>query len=250
MSKPPSQPTDPLPRQGSDAGRIIAWLVASACVLGIGVVALTSRTDSSDAATTDADEALSVEAVETDESKSDPISVDDGQTEDITPSGSATANAPNGPVPENFGAAGTLTNLDGWLQTDATALEDFAGQVKIIQFWTFSCHNCTATIANLQYLYETYEPEGLEIIGVHAPEFSFEEDPDAVLQAAQDLGVSWPIAIDNHKTNFRRWQGSRRFWPRTYVIDANGDIRFDHIGEGAYDELEDTVAYLIRNGGA
>jgi hypothetical protein len=99
-------------------------------------------------------------------------------------------------------------------------------------------------------MYETYEPEGLEIIGVHAPEFSFEEDPDAVLQAAQDLGVVWPIAIDNEKTNFRSWQGSRRFWPRTYVIDVNGDVRFDHIGEGAYAELEETVAYLVQNGGA
>lgn len=247
MSESPPQPTDPHPQQGPDTGRVIAWLVAGACVLGIAVVSLMGRADSSVVTATDADQVFSVVAGE---SESNPAPAVRSQTDDVAPSGPATADVPIGPVPENFGAAGTLTNLDGWLQTEATSLEDFDGQVKIVQFWTFSCRNCTATIANLQQLYETYQPEGLEIIGVHAPEFSFEEDPDAVLEAAQNLGVVWPIAIDNHKTNFRSWQSSRRFWPRTYVIDTNGDIRFDHIGEGAYAELEETVAYLIGNGGA
>lgn len=153
-------------------------------------------------------------------------------------------------TPENLGPAGTLEGLDGWLQTDATSLEDFDGQVKILQFWTYSCHNCTATIPHLQEIYATHQPNGLEIIGVHAPEFAFEEDPANVAQAAIDLGVTWPIALDTNKTNFRDWQGARRFWPRTYVIDANGDVRFNHIGEGAYDELETTVAYLLENGGS
>ncbi len=144
--------------------------------------------------------------------------------------------------------AESFTDLDGWLQTDKDSLEAFDGQVRIVQFWTFSCHNCTATIPFLQDIYATHQPNGLEIIGVHTPEFDFEKDPAAISNAAEELGVTWPIALDTDKTNFRAWQKERRFWPRTYVVDQVGNIRYDHIGEGNYDELEQTVAYLIENG--
>lgn len=153
-------------------------------------------------------------------------------------------------APEFLGQAGTLTNLDGWLQTDATQFSDFDGTVRVVQFWTFSCINCKNTLDNLRALYQEFEPQGLEVIGVHAPEFSFEEDPAAVAQAAIDQQVLWPIALDTNKTNFRTWQTERRFWPRTYVLDRDGNIRFDRIGEGAYDELNATVAFLIANPGA
>lgn len=231
--------------------RVFAGILAVLCIAGVGLATLTRGSD----------EPTSVVAAGApDQSDAEPDSAEQSSTEqsstDQSGTGSEKADSDsaspvsNLPKPENFGSADTLVELDGWLQTDATALEDFDGQVKILQFWTFSCHNCTATIPTLQHLYETYHADGLEIIGVHAPEFSFEEDPAAVQEAANELGVTWPIAIDNKKRNFRSWQGSRRFWPRTYVIDANGDIRFDHIGEGAYDELEETVAYLLQNGGA
>lgn len=164
-------------------------------------------------------------------------------TEDETASQSSLSEAP-----PNLGAAGTLTDVDQWLQTDATSLEDFDGQVRIVQFWTWSCHNCTATLPALKDIYATYNPQGLEIIGVHTPEFDFEKDIPGVAEKAEELGVVWPIAIDNNKINFRAWQPGRRFWPRTFVIDQNGDIRFDRIGEGKYQELEDTVAWLIENG--
>lgn len=97
-----------------------------------------------------------------------------------------------------------LTNLDGWLQTDATSFSEFSGRVRIVQFWTFSCSNCKNTIPHLSSIYETYRGDGLEIIGVHAPEFDFERDPVAIAAAAVEEGVTWPIAIDNAKTNFRR----------------------------------------------
>lgn len=156
-------------------------------------------------------------------------------------------------APENLGPAGTLTDLDGWLQTDATSFEDFDGEVKIVQFWTFGCINCKNTLNQIGQLYETYGPDGLEVIGVHTPEFDFEKDPNSIAEAAVDLNVTWPIALDTDKTNFRAWQEGRRFWPRTFVVDANGDIRYDHIGEfggNSYDELETTINYLVNNGGA
>ena len=142
-------------------------------------------------------------------------------------------------------AAPSLANLDGWLQSDLASLEELRGSVVIVQFWTFGCHNCKATLPYLKDIYATYRERGLEIVGVHAPEFRYERDPDAIQAAALELGVTWPIALDTSRRDFRAWQGSPAYWPRTYVVDADGQIRFDHIGEGAYEELEQTVAALL-----
>ncbi len=148
--------------------------------------------------------------------------------------------------PPMLGNALALTELDGWLQSEVSSLEDLRGQVVIVQFWTFGCYNCKNTIPYLQDIYADYHESGVEIVGVHAPEFDYERDPDAILSAAQDLGVDWPIALDTQRRNFRAWQGSPAYWPRTYVLDQNGLIRFDHVGEGAYEELEQTVAALLQ----
>lgn len=141
-----------------------------------------------------------------------------------------------------------LVDIDGWINTNASSLEDFDGQVRVVEFWTFGCFNCRNRISHTQELYAEFGDEGLEIIGVHAPEFDRERDPDAVAEATVDLGVTWPVALDTNKTNFRAWQEDRRFWPRVYVLDQNGDVRYDHIGEGDYDGLDEIVKYLIENG--
>jgi thiol-disulfide isomerase/thioredoxin len=148
--------------------------------------------------------------------------------------------------PPILGDVQELVGIDTWLQADQASLAGLDSQVRIVQFWTFGCRNCKATIPTLQRLYATDQSDGLEIVGVHSPEFSYEKDLGNVQQAADDLGVSWPIAIDNSKKNFFGWQGSPAYWPRTYVVDAEGKVRFDHIGEGAYEELEATVAYLLQ----
>lgn len=217
-------------------GQLVALAVALLAAVGL-FGAARSRADSEVALVTATDE--------TPTAAPDTASAPDAAS---TPDTAATE-APLAEAPENLGPAGTLRDLDGWLQTDATSLEDFDGQVRIVQFWTFSCFNCKATLSHLGEIYDTYRGDGLEIIGVHAPEFDFEKDQAAIAEAAIDLGVTWPIAIDTRKTNFRDWQPGRRFWPRTFVLDANGDIRFDHIGEGKYEELEATVAFLLANGG-
>jgi thiol-disulfide isomerase/thioredoxin len=147
-----------------------------------------------------------------------------------------------------LGNALAFTDLDGWLQTDIAGLDDLRGQVVIVQFWTFGCYNCKNTIPYLQDIYAKHKDSGLEIVGVHAPEFDYEREPEAILAAAQDLGVTWPIALDTQRRNFRAWQGSPAYWPRTYVLDQDGLLRFDHIGEGAYEELEQTVAALLTTG--
>lgn len=152
------------------------------------------------------------------------------------------------PEPENFGARMDLVNIDGWLQTDATSIDDFDGQVLLVEMWTFGCHNCKARIPFNQSYYEEFGDDNFEILGVHAPEFNHEADLDNIVEALDRLDVTWPQALDTEKKNFRAWQpGTRNFWPRTYVIDQNGDIRYDHIGEGRYEELRETIRFLLEN---
>jgi thiol-disulfide isomerase/thioredoxin len=178
--------------------------------------------------------------------KSEPVTT--ARTEDAVSSAADTAVPMLEDVPDNFGPRKNLVDLDGWLNTDIDDLSDLDGRVIVVEMWTFGCRNCKARIPHNQELYASHSRSDFEIVGVHAPEFDFEADISNIEQAVVDLGVTWPVALDTNKVNFRAWQdGGRRFWPRTYVIDQNGDVRFDHIGEGKYDELSQTVDWLIAN---
>ena len=153
------------------------------------------------------------------------------------------------PEPDNYGPRMDLVDLDGWLNTEGpTQLSDFDGQVLLIEMWTFGCHNCQARIPYNQSYYEEFGEENFEIIGVHAPEFAYEAEVPNIIDALNRYEIEWPIALDTEKQNFRVWQpGRTNFWPRTYVIDQNGDIRYDHIGEGRYEELRETIRFLLEN---
>ena len=148
------------------------------------------------------------------------------------------------PLPD-LGPVKALRDIDGWLQADISSLEDLRGKVVVVQFWTFGCHNCKATLPNLRALYALHQGPDFEIVGIHSPEFDYEKELDAIAAAADELGVIWPIALDTRKRTFFGWQGGPAYWPRTYVLDREGRIRFDHIGEGAYEELNEAVAYLL-----
>ena len=161
----------------------------------------------------------------------------------------ATTTLPPEPI-EVLGEADTLTNLDGWLNTDATSLEEIraANTLTVVQFWTFGCRNCKNTLEALSQLYTDFRNQGVEIVGVHSPEFSYEADVDNIIEAAAELGVIWPIALDTDKRNFHRWQeGNIGYWPRVYVIDGDNQIRFDRTGDGraTYAQLYETVERLL-----
>ena len=163
----------------------------------------------------------------------------------------ATTTVPPEPI-EVLGEADTLTGLDGWLNTDATSLEEIraANKLTVVQFWTFGCRNCKNTLEALGQLYTDFRHEGVEIVGVHSPEFSYEADVDNIIEAAADLGVVWPIALDTNKRNFHRWQeGNIGYWPRVYVIDGDNQIRFDRTGDGraTYGQLYETVERLLAD---
>ena len=138
-----------------------------------------------------------------------------------------------------------LVDIDGWLASDVTSLEELRGSVVVVEFWTFGCYNCKNRIPYTQDLYALYKDQGLEIVGIHSPEFGYERDVANIEQAMVDLGVTWPVVLDTDRRTFREWQGRPAYWPRTYVLDRQGRVRFDHIGEGAYEELFQVVDYLL-----
>lgn len=138
-----------------------------------------------------------------------------------------------------------LKDIDGWLQSDVTSLEELRGKVVIVEFWTFGCYNCRNRLPYTQDIYAAYRDQGLEIVGIHSPEFAYEKEVDAIVEAMDRLGVTWPVVLDTDRRTFREWQASPAYWPRTYVLDRRGRVRFDHIGEGAYGALEDTVVALL-----
>lgn len=233
-----------------EARRIAA--VVSLGIVGAGVVGLIVTGGTDDQPTSAAQPP--VEASAGPDAKDPPA--DAAPVDTTTPSSAPVTEAvpeapidPNTPDLPNRGPHPEFLPVQEWIQTDATSFDDFDGKVVAVQFWTFGCHNCQATWPHLRDLHAKYAGDDFEIVGVHAPEFSFEYDVDAVAEAAVENGLVWPIAIDNDKLNFRSWQ-ERRFWPRMILIDADGNVRYDHIGEGAYDEIDAAVGALIAESNA
>jgi thiol-disulfide isomerase/thioredoxin len=157
---------------------------------------------------------------------------------------------PEGGVPGDFGLAPPLVAGGPWFNTDGNApltLEGLRGKVVLVDFWTYSCINCVRTIPYLKAWYETYRDRGLVIIGVHTPEFAFEKSPDNVQRAMRDLGVDWPVVLDN---DYRQWRAYRNlYWPAHYFIDAEGRVRYFHFGEGRYEESERVIQALLKEAG-
>ncbi|MBT3271638.1 MAG: redoxin domain-containing protein, partial [Spirochaetales bacterium] len=133
-------------------------------------------------------------------------------------------------------------------ENDGTVnIEDFRGKVVLVDFWTYSCINCVRTIPHIRAWYEAYSDQGLVIIGVHTPEFVFERSASNVQKAMDDLGVTWPVVLDN---SFQQWRAyNNRYWPAKYFIDAEGRIRYFHFGEGEYDTSEKVIRALLDEAG-
>jgi thiol-disulfide isomerase/thioredoxin len=132
---------------------------------------------------------------------------------------------------------------EGWIGSEPLTDASLTGSVVVYDFWTYSCVNCVRTIPYLAAWYDRYHADGLEIVGVHSPEFEFEKDPDNVERAVADLGVDWPVALD---PDLRVWNAfGNRYWPAKYVVDRDGALRYSHFGEGNYDEIEDVLRNLL-----
>ena len=135
-----------------------------------------------------------------------------------------------------------ITTPDGFINTDSKPLTigEFVGKrVVLIDFWTYSCINCQRTIPYLNAWYEKYKDKGLVIIGIHTPEFEFEKDYDNVRTAVEKFGIKFPVVLDNDYSTWTAYKN--QYWPRKYLIDIEGFVVYDHIGEGAYEETEKKI---------
>src|ERR1700722_6089242 len=146
---------------------------------------------------------------------------------------------------------GPMPSLDGavkWLNSAPLSTKQLKGKVVVIDFWTYSCINCLRAIPYVEAWYEKYKDDGLVVIGVHTPEFAFEKDAANVQKSLGDLKITYPVAVDS---NYAIWNAfHNQYWPAHYFIDAEGQIRYHHFGEGQYDESEKVIQELLKEKGA
>lgn len=145
------------------------------------------------------------------------------------------------------GRAPALTGAVDWLNGKPLTPDDLKGKVVLVDFWTYSCINCIRSIPYVRAWAEKYKDQGLVVVGVHSPEFAFEKNIANVRNAVSDLKIDYPVAIDN---NFAIWRAFKnQYWPAHYFIDANGNIRHHHFGEGDYAGSERIIQKLLAEAG-
>ena len=142
------------------------------------------------------------------------------------------------------GAVPPLTGAVGWLNSPPLTAEQLRGKVVLVDFWTFGCINCRNALPYVREWHRKYKDQGLVVVGVHAPEFAYEKNINNVRRALKDLGIEFPVAVDN---NFAIWRAfDNNYWPAHYFVDAQGRVRFHHVGEGAYEKSEQVIQQLLE----
>ncbi|MDT5210553.1 MAG: hypothetical protein QOF67_2968, partial [Mycobacterium sp.] len=143
---------------------------------------------------------------------------------------------------QSCGTAPDIKGITKWLNTPGNSpidLKSLRGKVVLIDFWAYSCINCQRAIPHVVGWYDAYRDKGFEVIGVHTPEYAFEKVEANVVSGAKDLGITYPIAMDNA---FSTWTNYRnRYWPAEYLIDQQGTVRHVKFGEGGYDDTEKLI---------
>jgi cytochrome c biogenesis protein CcdA/thiol-disulfide isomerase/thioredoxin len=149
---------------------------------------------------------------------------------------------------ESCGTAPSIKGIEKWLNTpngEGIDLTDLRGKVVLIDFWAYSCINCQRSIPHVVAWDDTYRDSGLEVIGIHSPEYAFEKDAGNVEAGARDFGITYPVALDN---NLSTWTNYRnRYWPAHYLIDAQGTVRHIAFGEGNYAATEKMIRELLKD---
>jgi thiol-disulfide isomerase/thioredoxin len=136
-----------------------------------------------------------------------------------------------------------LAGIAGWINSPPLSLATLRGKVVLVDFWTYSCVNCVRTFPALRALYARYHSAGLEIIGVHSPEFDFEKVRANIEAAVRRFMLPYPVAMDNDMATWRAF--NNHYWPHVFLVDAMGHIRADHIGEGGEDLIQNQVRTLL-----
>ncbi len=150
----------------------------------------------------------------------------------------------------DLGRAPEFVDNQRWFNTPGDRplrLRELRGRVVLVDFWTYSCINCIRTFPYLKAWDERYRKDGLTIVGVHTPEFPFERDPDNVATAIADNDIRYPVVQDNNQSTWNAY--ANQYWPAEYFIDADGNVRYVHFGEGEYEEKEKVIRDLLAGAG-
>ncbi len=150
------------------------------------------------------------------------------------------------PQLEDCGSAPDIKGITAWLNTPGDKpidLRSLRGHVVLVDFWAYSCINCQRAIPHVIGWYRAYKNSGLEVIGVHTPEYAFEKVPDNVAAGVADLHITYPVALDNRLATWTNYRN--RYWPAEYLIDATGTVRHIKFGEGGYDATEKLIRQLL-----
>ena len=149
---------------------------------------------------------------------------------------------------ESCGTAPSIKGIQQWLNTpdgQAVDLESLRGKVVLIDFWAYSCINCQRSLPHVVAWDETYRDLGLEVIGIHSPEYAFEKDAANVAAGIADFGIEYPVALDNSLATWTNYRN--RYWPAHYLIDAEGTVRHISFGEGNYAATEKLIRQLLED---
>ncbi|BBP70204.1 hypothetical protein PHLH6_22080 [Pseudomonas sp. Seg1] len=145
---------------------------------------------------------------------------------------------------DSKGAMPSLAGAVQWLNSPELSAESLRGKVVLVDFWTYDCINCQHSLPYVKDWAKKYEKDGLVVIGVHTPEYGYERIIDNVREQVRKLGITYPVAIDN---NYAIWRNfDNQYWPAHYLIDAKGQVRFSHFGEGRYEAQEQVIRQLLE----
>ena len=155
----------------------------------------------------------------------------------------------NNVVPEfgvnfsDYGPAPDFKKGDNWLNSQPLTMASLKGKVVLVDFWTYSCINCIRTLPYVTKWYDTYKDNGLVVVGVHTPEFSFEKNTNNVKNAISQFNIHYPVVQDN---DYGIWTSyGNEYWPADYLINQKGEIVEEHFGEGEYDQTENDIRSLL-----
>lgn len=152
-----------------------------------------------------------------------------------------------GPALE-FNSGYEFIGISQWINSEPLTMQSLRGKVVLVDFWTYTCINCIRTLPYIEAWDAKYSRYGLVIVGVHSPEFTFEKDFNNVKASVERFGIKYAVALDNDHKTFDSF--GNRYWPHKYLFDAKGNLRYDHIGEGAYEDSERQIQKLLAENGA
>lgn len=171
-----------------------------------------------------------------------------GQLNSIKGKGGSTGQKIQSSNLRNYGPVPEFAGIANWLNSNSLTMSQLRGKVVLVDFWTYTCINCIRTLPYVTSWYEKYKDRGFVVVGVHTPEFEFEKNTANVAAALKQYKINYPVAQDN---DYKTWNAySNQYWPAHYLIDARGNVRDFHFGEGDYDKTEEAIKQLLVEAGS